>query len=186
MEGTAYIHDQGLIHRDLKPSNIFLSMPTYIHDSDGKRRSTNGSSRRGRNSCDSSSLGSDRSSPRPGSCSDYMWEESWVPKIGDFGLAAEAMDEGTGDTVLVPTPISSTPPSPKIGPSSNNSASSNLVGQVVKNDRPARPKPKRTRTLCVGTRTVSSQPNSMIIITSIDPFIIVCFSRTISYTRSGL
>ncbi|KAF1806974.1 kinase-like domain-containing protein [Mucor lusitanicus] len=115
LEGTAYIHDQGLIHRDLKPSNIFLSMP---------------------------------------STSAY---ECWVPKIGDFGLAAEAMDEATGDTVLVPTPMSSTPPSPKMGPCSDATTTSNssLIDQHLK-QRPKRPKPKRTRTVGVGTRTYAS------------------------------
>jgi translation initiation factor 2-alpha kinase 1 len=158
LEGTAYIHDQGLIHRDLKPSNIFLSMPSstfaYVHDSDGKRRRTSSNSRKRLSSFDSLSSGP-TSLPSYPTYNDYMWEESWVPKIGDFGLAAEAMDEGTGDAVLVPTPISSTPPSPKIGPSSDNNTSRNLIGQPIANNRPTRPKPKRTRTIGVGTRTVS-------------------------------
>lgn len=92
----------------------------------------------------------------PNDCNINMWEECWVPKIGDFGLAAEAMDEATGDTVLVPTPMSSTPPSPKMGPCSDATTASNssLIDQHLK-QRPKRPKPKRTRTVGVGTRTVS-------------------------------
>ncbi|KAI8350335.1 kinase-like domain-containing protein [Choanephora cucurbitarum] len=106
LQGTAYIHEQGLIHRDLKPSNIFL----YTTDKHKRHQPT-----------------------------------SWVPKIGDFGLAAEAMDdEGTGESVLVPTPISSTPPSPQIGPVSDHTSSRR------------RPKPVRTRTMGVGTRTYAS------------------------------
>ncbi|KAI7890225.1 kinase-like domain-containing protein, partial [Mucor mucedo] len=102
LQGTAYIHDQGLIHRDLKPSNIFLT---------------------------------------------------WVPKIGDFGLAAEAMDEGDG--VLVPTPMSSTPPSPKILPKDDYLVEK-MRKSSVHDGRPKRPKPKRTRTVGVGTRTYAS------------------------------
>ncbi|KAI8977225.1 hypothetical protein BDF20DRAFT_913581 [Mycotypha africana] len=144
LEGTAYIHDQGLIHRDLKPSNIFLTLPsgsTYVNDVDGKRRrrvSNVGLSQQTNNPTPTASmtLGS-AASPNPNSAllavfdnnnsnnSIFtMWNESLVPKIGDFGLAAEAIhEEGSGDTVLVPTPISSTPPSPKISPISTSAAS---------------------------------------------------------------
>jgi translation initiation factor 2-alpha kinase 1 len=97
-----------------------------------------------------------------------MWEESWVPKIGDFGLAAEVIDEGTGDAVLVPTPISSTPPSPKISPSFGNNANSPTAGQVISNNRPTRPKPQRTRTLGVGTRTVSGLSSVIVRMSYID------------------
>ncbi|CAO3607918.1 unnamed protein product [Mucor fragilis] len=158
LEGTAYIHDQGLIHRDLKPSNIFLSMPStsaYVSDIDGKRRRRRASSAGG---CleSSSTTASSCTHSMPNDCNINMWEECWVPKIGDFGLAAEAMDEATGDTVLVPTPMSSTPPSPKMGPCSDATTASNssLIDQHLK-QRPKRPKPKRTRTVGVGTRTVS-------------------------------
>ncbi|KAL7314651.1 hypothetical protein PS15m_006194 [Mucor circinelloides] len=159
LEGTAYIHDQGLIHRDLKPSNIFLSMPstsTYFSDVDGKRRRRRASSAGG--SLESSSTTANLSTHSiPNDCNINMWEECWVPKIGDFGLAAEAMDEATGDTVLVPTPMSSTPPSPKMGPCSDATTASNssLIDQHFK-QRPKRPKPKRTRTIGVGTRTYAS------------------------------
>ncbi|GAN07988.1 EIF2 alpha kinase Hri1 [Mucor ambiguus] len=159
LEGTAYIHDQGLIHRDLKPSNIFLSMPStsaYFSDIDGKRRRRRASSAGG---CLESSTTTANSSMHsiPNDCNINMWEECWVPKIGDFGLAAEAMDEATGDTVLVPTPMSSTPPSPKMGPCSDATTTSNssLIDQRLK-QRPKRPKPKRTRTIGVGTRTYAS------------------------------
>lgn len=70
-----------------------------------------------------------------------MWEESWVPKIGDFGLAAEVHEDSEG--VLVPTPISTSPPS---------LSSIKAVTQVKKFNRP---QPRRTRTIGVGTRTVS-------------------------------
>lgn len=142
LQGTSYIHDQGLIHRDLKPSNIFLSIPS-AHD--GKRRRASNAFLDGRRSSfDAFSL--------ENGLKESMWEEAWVPKIGDFGLAAEAVDEEDG--VLVPTPMSSTPPSPKIIPRDDY-----LVDKMRKasihDGRPKRPKPKRTRTVGVGTRTVS-------------------------------
>ncbi|KAI9475740.1 MAG: kinase-like domain-containing protein, partial [Benjaminiella poitrasii] len=118
LEGTAYIHDQGLIHRDLKPSNIFLSMP-------------NGSA--------------------------YV-NDAWVPKIGDFGLAAEVIDdEETGDAVMVPTPISSIPPSPILGPCEDSDSQPQLqtTGQHLIR-RPKRPTPRRAQTIGVGTRTYAS------------------------------
>ena len=160
LEGTAYIHEQGLIHRDLKPSNIFLSIPNtsaYLSDVDGKRRKRKTSSAGSCLESSSTTANSSTFSTLPNDSNINMWEERWVPKIGDFGLAAEAMDEATGDTVLVPTPMSSTPPSPKIGPCSDantSSSSMNLIGQHIQ-QRPKRPKPKRTRTVGVGTRTVS-------------------------------
>ncbi|KAI8372143.1 kinase-like domain-containing protein [Blakeslea trispora] len=151
LQGTAYIHQQGLIHRDLKPSNIFL----YTTDKHIKKQSQDPISSPYSTPPSSSSLPS-LSGVSFSTVSDpvsdlesnlhFWWEESWVPKIGDFGLAAEAMDEeGTGESVLVPTPISSTPPSPQIGPVSSSTTSSRR-----------RPKPVRTRTMGVGTRTYAS------------------------------
>lgn len=89
VEGTAYIHDQGLIHRDLKPSNIFLSMPAYnVSDMDGKRRQR---SRSVAPIMDTAKMPSDIS---PSDSEEFeMWEASWVPKIGDFGLAAKVHEE---------------------------------------------------------------------------------------------
>lgn len=110
-----------------------------------------------------------------------MWEESWVPKIGDFGLAAEAIVEGeneNGEPILLPTPISPHPPSPRFpdytttAPSTTDDNSESLspvektsasttptntttISAVSGGGRPKRPKPKRTRTVGVGTRTVS-------------------------------
>ncbi|CEP13529.1 hypothetical protein [Parasitella parasitica] len=162
LEGTAYIHDQGLIHRDLKPSNIFLSMPNtsaYVSNVDGSRRRRRTSSAGACMESLSTTAGSSPlDSTLPSDSNINMWEEYWVPKIGDFGLAAEAMDEATGNTVLVPTPISSTPPSPKIGPCSdtNNSSTSTTTVDHYVRQRPRRPKPKRTRTVGVGTRTYAS------------------------------
>ncbi|RCH95994.1 Eukaryotic translation initiation factor 2-alpha kinase, partial [Rhizopus stolonifer] len=121
LQGTAYIHQQGLIHRDLKPSNIFL----FAMDKRMRKQSFESSCSVSPDSAFESDL---ESIP--------LWEGCWVPKIGDFGLAAEAMDE-QGESVLVPTPISSTPPSPRCQPTQ-------------------RPKPKRTRTIGVGTRTYAS------------------------------
>ncbi|KAI8641428.1 kinase-like domain-containing protein [Parasitella parasitica] len=159
LEGAAYIHDQGLIHRDLKPSNIFLSMPNtsaYVNNSDGTRRRRRTSSAGAcMESSSTTASSSSFHSTLPSDSNINMWEECWVPKIGDFGLAAEAMDEATGDTVLVPTPMSSTPPSPKIGPCSDTSSCNNNVDQHLR-QRPKRPKPKRTRTVGVGTRTYAS------------------------------
>lgn len=146
LHGTAYIHDQGLIHRDLKPSNIFLSMPNpSVHDGKRKRASNAFLDTSGKCSSFDAAFSGNR-------IRESMWEEAWVPKIGDFGLAAEAIDEGDG--VLVPTPMSSTPPSPKLLAKDDN-----LVDKMRKNSihdsRPKRPKLKRTRTVGVGTRTVS-------------------------------
>lgn len=114
-----------------------------------------------------------------------MWEECWVPKIGDFGLAAEAMDEATGDTVLVPTPMSSTPPSPKMGPCSDATTTSNssLIDQHLK-QRPKRPKPKRTRTVGVGTRTVSTC--SLYAMIPSTHHATVCIPRTVSHPSTSL
>lgn len=124
LQGTAYIHDQGLIHRDLKPSNIFLSIPNVPHDNSKKRRSSNAFL---------------------DTVTEKNWQEAWVPKIGDFGLAAEVMDESD---LLLTTPLSSRPPSPTQRLQQIRRAS-------VYEGRPTRPRPKRTRTVGVGTRTVS-------------------------------
>ncbi|OBZ82137.1 Eukaryotic translation initiation factor 2-alpha kinase 2 [Choanephora cucurbitarum] len=148
LQGTAYIHEQGLIHRDLKPSNIFL----YTTDKHKRHQPTvSACSSPPSSSSSVPSLSGISFSTVSDPVSDleptlhFWWEESWVPKIGDFGLAAEAMDdEGTGESVLVPTPISSTPPSPQIGPVSDHTSSRR------------RPKPVRTRTMGVGTRTYAS------------------------------
>jgi translation initiation factor 2-alpha kinase 1 len=163
LQGTAYIHDQGLIHRDLKPSNIFLSMSTTPLNQHHHHSSSKSTSRRKRGSVSSSSTGS---LPYENSVlnESNMWEESWVPKIGDFGLAAEAMDDPlneSGNGLLIPTPITSLPPSPVKSSFSNsmNTTDDNMMNQFVMasagDGKPKRPKPRRTRTIGVGTRTVS-------------------------------
>ncbi|KAI7883140.1 kinase-like protein [Lichtheimia hyalospora FSU 10163] len=77
LEGAAYIHEQGIIHRDLKPTNIFLSMPASFHEQ-----------RKGRRRSRANSLAS-VSSPHLDNDPVPVWDEQpWVPKIGDFGLAA--------------------------------------------------------------------------------------------------
>ncbi|KAI9315705.1 kinase-like domain-containing protein [Dichotomocladium elegans] len=82
LEGAAYIHAQGLIHRDLKPSNIFLAMP----ENNGHR------SRHWRSqSNDNHGFSFGSVTNMDGTLRDCMWEEKWVPKIGDFGLAAPAI-----------------------------------------------------------------------------------------------
>lgn len=87
LEGAAYIHEQGIIHRDLKPTNIFLSMPASFHEQ-----------RKGRRRSRANSLASVQSSSSPHHLDNNDpvvvavppgWDEQpWVPKIGDFGLAA--------------------------------------------------------------------------------------------------
>lgn len=192
LEGTAYIHDQGLIHRDLKPSNIFLSMPnsfSYFNGPDGRRKRAASAGGCLESSGYSSSGTSYRSSydavVTENGLRECMWEESWVPKIGDFGLAAEAIVEGeneNGEPILLPTPISPNPPSPRfpeytttttalsttddnsesLGPDhgflEKTSASTTPTNTSVVSGggRPKRPKPRRTRTVGVGTRTYAS------------------------------
>lgn len=159
LEGTAYIHDQGLIHRDLKPSNIFLSMPTTSGqggvDSKGRRRrrrmSSAGLESNSRHHYSGSYSSTTHSSLSPPespqflfeNSSSLLWEEPWVPKIGDFGLAAEVMEDENEEGVLIPTPISSSPSSPRVGPLSTSTNTNK------------RPQFRRTRTVGVGTRTVS-------------------------------
>ncbi|KAI8146326.1 kinase-like domain-containing protein [Fennellomyces sp. T-0311] len=88
LEGTAYIHSQGLIHRDLKPSNIFLAMPMnsdYISNG-GHRRSVSTSTERNYHH-HHHSFSYDSVLKENGALRDCMWDEVY-PKIGDFGLAA--------------------------------------------------------------------------------------------------
>lgn len=129
-----------------------------------------------------------------------MWEEAWVPKIGDFGLAAEAMDDPNNENngVLIPTPITSLPPSPVKSSFSNSMTATDdntntmaVVNLFNGNGKPKRPKPRRTRTIGVGTRTVSSFVFDRFSMREISQylrscFFLVCLTRTISNTCSTL
>ena len=94
-----------------------------------------------------------------------MWDEPWMPKIGDFGLAAAMEDSASDDTTTVISPTTMLPSSPTIvgspkSQSSNNSGGSN---QEQSSSHPSsssfpskqRPSIQRKHTVGVGTRTVS-------------------------------
>ncbi|KAI7854457.1 kinase-like domain-containing protein [Circinella umbellata] len=95
LEGCSYIHSSGLIHRDLKPSNIFLTMTT----SNNEMTMNNNGSRRHWRSASSShtrlhhqhSFSYDSVRNTDGTLRDCMWNETLIPKLGDFGLAAAVM-----------------------------------------------------------------------------------------------
>ncbi|KAF7728660.1 Eukaryotic translation initiation factor 2-alpha kinase [Apophysomyces ossiformis] len=138
LEGTAYIHEQGLIHRDMKPSNIFLSMPP---SGDYHRRQRRYSHDHG--------FSYDSVLSENG-LRDCMWDEAWVPKIGDFGLAATVQDDtGSDRSILLPTSVLSSSPHP---------TDIAAIHRVTK----TRPQPRRMRTIGVGTRTYAS-PEQMAI-----------------------
>lgn len=175
LEGAAYIHEQGVMHRDLKPTNIFLSMPSSLNEarrssqsnrrhgrsranslatssgprSHGSISSSNSSSNHGMLS--SSSLAHDHSFSfdsvhTPDGLRQCMWDEPWVPKIGDFGLAAASEEDQD---------LSSSPFVEEEHQSAceNNNSSK----EVSENTTPRRrPSVRRMRTGGVGTRTVSS------------------------------
>ncbi|KAI9020665.1 kinase-like domain-containing protein [Phycomyces nitens] len=133
LQGAAYIHDRGLIHRDLKPSNIFLSVPFTPSENNGR------DSRRS-----SLAVPSEEPPRRKSICS-----EEWVPKIGDFGLAATVLDESGDATIVLPTSIESGSKSRLDNGIPDTTTSQNLPKR--------RPKlPMRTRTIGVGTRTYAS------------------------------
>ncbi|OAD70118.1 hypothetical protein PHYBLDRAFT_181753 [Phycomyces blakesleeanus NRRL 1555(-)] len=133
LQGAAYIHDRGLIHRDLKPSNIFLSVPSS-HSENGR------TSRRS-----SLTVPSEELPRRKSICS-----EDWVPKIGDFGLAATVLDETGDKTIVLPTSIVSEPKSQL----DMDIPDGTTTSQTLLKKRPKLP--MRTRTIGVGTRTYAS------------------------------
>ncbi|KAI9484717.1 kinase-like domain-containing protein [Zychaea mexicana] len=94
LEGAAYIHASGLIHRDLKPSNIFLTMTTTneYHNSNGRRHwRSSSSSLNNTRMHHQHSFSYDSVRGEDGTLRDCMWNEVWIPKLGDFGLAAAVM-----------------------------------------------------------------------------------------------
>ncbi|KAI8377757.1 kinase-like domain-containing protein [Radiomyces spectabilis] len=144
LEGAAYIHEQGLIHRDLKPSNIFLGMPTSSESRrHHHRRSSSGNHDHGFSYDSVLSVNGLR---------ECMWEEAWVPKIGDFGLAAAAVYD-THDPVLLPSSVSTAD-----SEFSTSVETPRASADPCLNDGsfPKRPKLHRTRTSNVGTRTYAS------------------------------
>ncbi|KAG0168301.1 Eukaryotic translation initiation factor 2-alpha kinase [Apophysomyces sp. BC1034] len=138
LEGTAYIHEQGLIHRDMKPSNIFLSMPPSGEYHRRKRRYSHDHGFSYDSVLSANGL------------RDCMWDEAWVPKIGDFGLAATVQDDtGSDRPILLPTSVLSSSP--------------NLADlSAIQHGTRTRPQPRRMRTIGVGTRTYAS-PEQMAI-----------------------
>ncbi|KAI7872798.1 kinase-like domain-containing protein [Spinellus fusiger] len=155
LEGAAYIHEQGLIHRDLKPSNIFLGMPTHGEHRRHHTR-TNSSSYEHGFSYDSvlSAAG----------LRECMWEEAWVPKIGDFGLASAVVHEPRElqelqeDTVILSAPQSFAGQIEAGMTCSLNktTVSASLNGNEVHPGSRKRPCLHRLRTSGVGTRTYAS------------------------------
>ncbi|KAL0074206.1 kinase-like domain-containing protein [Phycomyces blakesleeanus] len=76
--------------------------------------------------------------------------EDWVPKIGDFGLAATVLDETGDKTIVLPTSIVSEPKSQL----DMDIPDGTTTSQTLLKKRPKLP--MRTRTIGVGTRTYAS------------------------------
>jgi hypothetical protein len=72
-EAMEAAHQRGIVHRDLKPANVLLQRPEAPHPTPGPKGPQEGAS----GSSGSSSLVS-----------------SWLPKIGDFGLAKQLDEDG--------------------------------------------------------------------------------------------
>ncbi|ORY96927.1 kinase-like domain-containing protein [Syncephalastrum racemosum] len=154
LQGAAYIHEQGLIHRDLKPSNIFLGMPEcHI-----RRRERRASTAHEHGFSYDSVLSA-------GALRECMWEEAWVPKIGDFGLAATvARTTTTADPSLphsfssdqLPTSSFTDHTSSSLLSLSTSSHCRRSSTSSTNGSHFARPKLHRTLTSGIGTRTYAS------------------------------
>ncbi|KAI9016562.1 kinase-like domain-containing protein [Phycomyces nitens] len=148
LEGAAYIHGQGLIHRDLKPSNIFLGMPTYGEHRRHHIRST---------STHEHGFSYDSVLSVSG-LRECMWEEAWVPKIGDFGLASAVIhdeDDFEKNYSSMPQSFYSHPES-ELSRSVEPAVSTSLDSSDVQTGFKKRPRLHRMRTSGVGTRTYAS------------------------------
>ncbi|OAD66045.1 hypothetical protein PHYBLDRAFT_69889 [Phycomyces blakesleeanus NRRL 1555(-)] len=167
LEGAAYIHGQGLIHRDLKPSNIFLGMPTY---GEHRRHHIRSSSTHEHGFSYDSVLS-------VSGLRECMWEEAWVPKIGDFGLASAVIhdsDNGYEKNYSLSMPQSFYSHLENHNHNSNNNKNiNNINNDLSRSAEPAglstsldssdvqtifkkRPRLHRMRTSGVGTRTYAS------------------------------
>ncbi|KAI9264309.1 kinase-like domain-containing protein [Phascolomyces articulosus] len=195
LEGVACIHGQGVIHRDLKPTNIFLSMPASAMDYP-HRKSSQASSMRTTTRSRANSLASlSSSSPSvhygssvgagclghdhtfsfdsvltPHGLRSCMWDEPWVPKIGDFGLAAAMEDSVTNDYTAMaspttlsnmlpsssPTTVAESPKSQSSGSSVQSTTTATYPLSSSYPSRQHRPSIQRKHTVGVGTRTYAS------------------------------
>lgn len=144
--------------------------------SHGSISSSNSSSNHGMLSS-SSSLAHDHSFSfdsvhTPDGLRQCMWDEPWVPKIGDFGLAAASEEDQD---------LSSSPfvEEDQQSASENNNNSSKEISENTTSRR--RPSVRRMRTGGVGTRTVSSFHSSAFIQHPqlLKLYYIVCITRTI-------
>ncbi|CAO3651471.1 unnamed protein product [Cunninghamella blakesleeana] len=172
--GTAYIHEQGLIHRDLKPSNIFLTLPSHMNLHDihfHQKKKIEGYEQKVKEIKDlddeeningheieedeEDEDGEDEE--RYLSPSHILWEEC-IPKIGDFGLAAQLIDE---DAFTSPSSTNTTTNNNSSNKSNGNHPSHSAVSSptlkdVVKSSRKKLVPLRRTHTIGVGTRTYAS------------------------------
>ncbi|CAO3651810.1 unnamed protein product [Cunninghamella echinulata] len=160
--GTAYIHEQGLIHRDLKPSNIFLTLPTptnlenrmhqqkRLEGYDQKVKIIKDKEEDNDDNEQEENDENDEDEDEAYLPSHILWEEC-IPKIGDFGLAAQLMDEDTFTTTAAATTSSNNKNN-----NNNNALPSPTLKDIVKSSRKKSIPLRRTPTIGVGTRTYAS------------------------------